>query len=173
MGDRLATIDMGRKERGCAPFGRGAGSPSNAMWLGSRPISTPSFSMVHIQSATATICPQYTNITHRQTGRTGQRSASIGRTVLQMVAQKLTSRTQQTFFTLAFWSLPETFIRRSLFSSSGSCHNSDVAWQEIGRTYGLVCSCPCPGSRIIIPLSEYVLLLWSTEYFCQILCPEL
>jgi len=31
-------------------------------------------------------------------------------------------------------------------SSSGSCHGSDVTWQEICRTCGSVCSCPHPGS---------------------------
>jgi len=79
-------------------------------------------------------------------------------------------------FTLTFRSLPETciFIRRSLFnSSSSSCHDRDVTWQEIGRTCDSSCSCPRPGSRIVVHLSEYVPLLLSTEYFCQILCPEL
>ena len=39
IGDRLATIDMGRK-LGAVPFwGGGAGSPSNAMWPGPRPTS--------------------------------------------------------------------------------------------------------------------------------------
>ena len=44
MGDRLATIEMGRKVGGggllcqCVPFG-GAGSPSNTMWPGPRPTS--------------------------------------------------------------------------------------------------------------------------------------
>jgi len=46
-------------------------------------------------------------------------------------------------FTLTFRSLSETFIRRSLFnSSSGSCHNSDATWQEIGHTCGSACSSP-------------------------------
>ena len=41
----------------------------------------------------------------------------------------------------------ETYIRRSLFSSSvGSCHGGDVTWQEISRMCGSVCSCPQPGS---------------------------
>jgi len=31
-------------------------------------------------------------------------------------------------------------------SSSGSCHGSDVTWQEICRTCGSVCSCSHPGS---------------------------
>ena len=36
----------------------------------------------------------------------------------------------------------ETFIRRSLFSSSsGLCHDRDVMWQEIGRMCGSACSC--------------------------------
>jgi len=35
-----------------------------------------------------------------------------------------------------FRSLPETFIRRSLFSSSsGSCHDRGVKWQVISRTH--------------------------------------
>ena len=40
MGDHLATIDIGRKVGGCcAPFrGGGAGSPSNTMSPGTRPI---------------------------------------------------------------------------------------------------------------------------------------
>ena len=70
--------------------------------------------------------------------------------------------TQPDIFTLTFWSLPETFVRRGLVSSSsGSCQGSDATWQEIGRTCGSVCSCPRPGSRIAILLSEYVLPLWS------------
>jgi len=32
-------------------------------------------------------------------------------------------------------------------SSSGSCHGSDVTWQEICRTCGAVCSCPHHGSE--------------------------
>jgi len=44
MGDRLATIGMGRK------WGRaavGAGSPSNTMWPGPRPTSLPSGILIH------------------------------------------------------------------------------------------------------------------------------
>jgi len=62
-------------------------------------------------------------------------------------------------FTLIFQSLSETYIRRSLFSSSASCHDRDATWQEIGRICGSACSCPCPGSRIVIPVFECVLLL--------------
>ena len=48
--------------------------------------------------------------------------------------------------TSTFRSLSDTFVRRSLFSSSGSCDGSDVTWQEIGRMCGSVCSCPHLGS---------------------------
>ena len=51
------------------------------------------------------------------------------------------------FFTLTFRSLSETFVRRNLFSSSsGSCHGSEVTWQEITQC-GSVCSCPHPGPK--------------------------
>jgi len=40
----------------------------------------------------------------------------------------------QHFYLLTFRSLSETFIGRSMFnSSSGSCHDSDATWQDIGR----------------------------------------
>jgi len=43
MGDRLATIDMGRKVVGCcAPFRGGSWAPSNTMSPGLRPTSVPS-----------------------------------------------------------------------------------------------------------------------------------
>jgi len=48
----------------------------------------PSFILIR-----PTVWPQYTNVTDRQTGQTGetgQRTDSIGRTVLQTVAQKCT-----------------------------------------------------------------------------------
>jgi len=45
-------------------------------------------------------------------------------------------------------------------SSSGSCHGSDVTWQEIYRTCGSVCSCPHalyePGSGAVIALWRHV-----------------
>jgi len=49
MGDRLVTIDIGRKEGGgcCAPSESGAGSPSNAMWPGLRSTSIPSSILIH------------------------------------------------------------------------------------------------------------------------------
>ena len=66
---------------GLYPFGGGlAGSPSNTMWPGPRPTCMPSFILIR-----PTVWPQYTNVTDRQTG---QWSDSIGRTVLQTVAQK-------------------------------------------------------------------------------------
>jgi len=48
MGDRLATIGMGRKVAGaacCTPLL--ARSPSNTMWPGPRPISVPSGILIH------------------------------------------------------------------------------------------------------------------------------
>jgi len=61
MGDRLATIDMGRKLRGCcARFCGGSWSSSNTMSPGPRPTSVPSG--ILIQPA---VWPQYTNITDR------------------------------------------------------------------------------------------------------------
>ena len=42
----------------------GSGSPSNTMWLGSRPTYMPIFILIH-----PTIWPQYTNVTDRQTDR--------------------------------------------------------------------------------------------------------
>jgi len=70
-------------------------------------------------------------------------------TVLQSI---LLPQHNQHVYLLTFRSSSETVIRRSLFSSSsGSCHDSDVTWQEIGRTCGSACSCPRPGSRIVVP----------------------
>jgi len=60
----------------------GARSPSKTMWPGPRPTCIPSLILIR-----PTVWPQYTNVTDRQTDRTGQRSNSIGWTVLQMVTQ--------------------------------------------------------------------------------------
>ena len=80
MGDRLATIDMGRRlGAAVTPLGGGAGSPSNTMWQGNRPTSVPSGILIY-----STVWPQYTNVSDRQDR---QRSDSIGRTVLQTLAQ--------------------------------------------------------------------------------------
>jgi len=73
----------------CPFFGRAAGFPSNTMWPGSGPTSMPSFIFMH-----ATVWPQYTKVTDRRTEQTGQKTDSIGRTILQTVAQKIT-RAQQ------------------------------------------------------------------------------
>jgi len=54
------------------------------MWPGPRPTCMPSFILIR-----PTVWPQYTNVTDKQTGQTGQRTDSIGRTVLQTVVQKL------------------------------------------------------------------------------------
>jgi len=81
MGDRLGTIEMGRKVGALlCPFAWGeAGFPSNTMSPGPRPASVPSGILIH---------PTVWNVTDRQTGQMGQRSDSTGRTVLQTVAQK-------------------------------------------------------------------------------------
>ena len=72
---------------GLCPFGGGgAGSPPNTMWPGLRPTCMPSFILIR-----RTVWPQCTNVTDRtdSQNRTGQQlSDSIGRTVLQTVAQK-------------------------------------------------------------------------------------
>jgi len=66
------------------PFGGGVRSPCNTMWPGTRSTITRCGILIH-----PTIWPQHTNVTDRQTGQTDrQRSDSIGRTVLQTVAQK-------------------------------------------------------------------------------------
>jgi len=72
---------------GAVPFGAGrAGFPSNTMWPGPSSTCMPSFILIR-----PTVWPQCTNVTDRQdrTDRTDrQRSDSIGRTILQTVAQK-------------------------------------------------------------------------------------
>jgi len=68
MGDRLTTIDMGRKLGNCAPLGR-AGSPSNTVWPGHRPTCMPSFVLIH-----PTVWPQYTNVTDRQVRQTDRQT---------------------------------------------------------------------------------------------------
>jgi len=64
-GDRLVTIDMGRKWGGTAvPLSvGGAGSQSNTMWPYPRPTSVPSGILIH-----PTVQPQYTNV-YRQIGQ--------------------------------------------------------------------------------------------------------
>ena len=81
MGDRLPAIDVGQKVGAAVPLSMGPRSPSNTVSPGPRPTPVPSSILIH-----PTVWPQYTNVTDRQTG---QRSHSIGRTVLQTVAQKL------------------------------------------------------------------------------------
>jgi len=57
------------------------------------------------------------------------------------------------YFTLTFRSLSETFIGRSMFSSSssyGSCYDRDAMWQEIGRTCGSALV-PVQGSSSLFP----------------------
>jgi len=78
MGDRLATIDMGRKLGAVPLLGRAAGFRSNTMWPGR---GLPSGMLIH-----PAVWPQYTNVS-LQTDR--QRSDRIGRSLLQTVAQKI------------------------------------------------------------------------------------
>jgi len=81
----------GPKTGGMCPFGGGgAGSLSNTMLPGSRPTYLHAKFYLDPSNRLATVHQR-----HRQTGRdrqthrqTGQRSYSIGRTVLQTVAQK-------------------------------------------------------------------------------------
>jgi len=67
-------------------LGRGAGSPSNTVWPGPRPTCVPCFIF------NCSIQPFGHSTPTSQTGQTGQtdrqRSDSIGRTVLQTVAQQ-------------------------------------------------------------------------------------
>ena len=64
----LATTDVGQKLGALLLWGREAGLPSNTMWPGPRPTCVPSFIFIY-----PTVWPQYTNVTHRQSGqdRTG------------------------------------------------------------------------------------------------------
>jgi len=62
---------MGRKV-GTVSFFGGAGTPSNTVWPGPRPASIPSGILIHL-----TIWPQYTNVTVRQTRKTGQDNGPI------------------------------------------------------------------------------------------------
>ena len=50
----------GGRPRLCPFRGGGAGCPSNTMWPGPRPTSTPSFILIH-----PAVWPQYTNVTDR------------------------------------------------------------------------------------------------------------
>ena len=60
MGNRLATIDMGRKKGAPLPFEGELGSPSNIMWPEPRYTSLPSGSLIH-----PIVWPQHTNVTDR------------------------------------------------------------------------------------------------------------
>ena len=73
----------GPKIGGCAPLGRGAVSSSDTVWPRPGPICVPSFIFIH-----PTAWLQYTDVTDRTDRQDKQRSDSIGRTVLQTVAQK-------------------------------------------------------------------------------------
>ena len=91
---------------------------------------------------------------------------------LQNYKKRLLPQHNQTFFSWRFGlcQRPSSQENCSVLLP-GFCHDRDAMWQEIGRTCSSVCSCPRPGSRIVVRLSEYVLPLWSIWYFCPILSP--
>jgi len=73
MGDRLATIDMGRKVGVCCVLSvGGAGSSSNTMSPWSRPTSVPSDILIH-----PTVWPQYNNVTDRQDKQDKQDNGTV------------------------------------------------------------------------------------------------
>jgi len=75
---------MGRKLEACAPLGR-AGSPSSTMWLG-RGLHHAKF---HLDPSNHLATIHQSHRQDRQTGQTDrQQSDSIGRNILQTVAQK-------------------------------------------------------------------------------------
>ena len=84
-GRRLTCVHKPQKWGLLCPFQRRAGSPSNTVWPGLRPTSVPSCILIH-----PTFWPQYTSVTDR----TGERSDSIWRTVIQTVAQKWLNRSR-------------------------------------------------------------------------------
>ena len=91
----------------CPIKGGRAGSPSNRMWPGPKPICMPSLILIH-----QTVWPQYTNVTNRtrqtgedrQTERQTERSDSIQQTILQTVAQKHTKFGKKCY---CFWRTTE------------------------------------------------------------------
>ena len=79
----LATSDMGRKLGGSTNVG-GAGSPSNTMWSGQRPTSVPRLTLIQLFGQNTPALQR-----ERTDKQAGQRSGSIGLTILQTVAQIL------------------------------------------------------------------------------------
>ena len=69
----------------CPFWGGGAGSPSNTMWPGPRPTCMPSFVLTVQPFGHST--PTLQTDSQDRRGQTGQRSHSIGRTVLRTVAR--------------------------------------------------------------------------------------
>jgi len=129
----------GPKIGGLCPFrGGGAGSPPNTMWPGPRPTYVPSFILIR-----PTVWPQYTNDTDRQTDRQDrqadradiqdrQRTDSIGRTVLQTVAQKsiqplpLSACVKKTCVRVFFFVNISRSIRLSVLRHAYRSHFSDI-----------------------------------------------
>jgi len=98
MGDRLVTIDMGRK-LGVVPLLGGELGPQGPSFVPSGILIHPAVwpqqiwpkIALHVARAEAYLRakPQYTNVTDRTRQTDRQRSDSVGQTVLQKVAQKL------------------------------------------------------------------------------------
>jgi len=81
MGDRLDTIDMGRKVGAAVPLSMTGAGSHLTQWPGPRPTLVPSGILIN-----PTVWLQYTNVT--ETDRQDrQQSDGIGRTALQTVDQ--------------------------------------------------------------------------------------
>jgi len=92
------------------------------------------------------------------------------------ICVEFASNTTKHFLPLTFRSLIQTSVRRSLFTSSGSWHGSDVTW-EIGHTYVSVCSCPHPSftlrvSAVIgLGLMSLTIIWWNAWLWIHLKCP--
>jgi len=121
------------------PFGGGwAGSQPNTIWPGPRPTCKSSFILIH-----PTVWPQCTNVTERHdrhTDRRGQRYDSIGRTVLQLVAQKTNSN-------LEFELAQHTWRMSPHYLAKCRTHSSDgryvVSLQTLVALKGELCNLCC------------------------------
>jgi len=123
--------------------------------------------LISAGSTEATVCGAGDLLTEDWLDIRAARSSYITTTTMSIISDPTDH-----YLSLMFRSLPETFIRRSLFnSSSGSCISRAVTWQEISRTCGWVSSYPRRNSSVVDLISKYILLLWSILCFCPIPCP--
>jgi len=142
MGDRLATIDMGRKvAMGCCGGSWvTTGSPSNTMWPGPRPTSLPSGILLH-----PTVWPQYTNVTDRQADRRerGDRQRSPKNLEGYSISSEMTLfEGHICYFLSAFlhfaWVVYDAkciLVRASNYlflAAFPHCKDSDVSWRIVG-----------------------------------------